>query len=85
MPEGSFLDIIVKNVLETPSTMTARQRIMYYYKLSCPPMSSVHALNSLPISQKPAKAEYIPLGKELWRASRQRVPSDTRVITTGAI
>lgn len=75
---GCFLDMTGKKVLEAPSTMTATQRNNYFGY-------AVMSLNSLPMSQKPARAEYIPLGKELWRASRHRVPSDTRVITTGAI
>lgn len=63
------------------SNMVAVRRDVCYLpaSLAAPP------LNSLPMSQKPARAEYKPLGKELWRASRQRAPSDTRVITTGAI
>lgn len=37
------------------------------------------------MSQKPARALYIPRGNDDWRPSRQRLPSDTRTITTGDI
>lgn len=37
------------------------------------------------MSQKPARALYIPWGKEDWRPNKHRFPSDTRTITTGDI
>lgn len=38
-----------------------------------------------PMSQKPARALYIPRGKDAWRPSRQRLPSDSSTMTTGDI
>lgn len=48
-------------------------------------LSSTECARYSPRSQKPASALYMPGGKELCRASRHLLPSDTRKITTGAI
>lgn len=49
----------------------------------CMPRATVLDHKHSPMSQKPDRAVNIPGGKEGWRARRQRLPSDTSVMTTG--